>query len=54
MFFVNLLGLEGALKAADDLALKCEEALNTLDSELKLSLEKLLLKYINRHKQLKF
>ena len=48
--FVNLLGLEGALKAADDLALKCEEALNTLDSELKLSLEKLLLKYINRHK----
>ena len=48
--FVNLLGLEGALKAADDLALKCEEALKTLDSELKLSLEKLLLKYINRHK----
>ena len=48
--FVNLLGLEGALKAADDLALKCEEALNTLDSELQLSLEKLLLKYINRHK----
>jgi farnesyl diphosphate synthase len=48
--FVNLLGLSGALKAANDLAFKCEEVLNTLDYNLKLSLEELLLKYINRHK----
>ena len=48
--FVNLLSLNGAVKAADELALKCEEVLTTLDYELKLSLEELLLKYINRHK----
>ncbi len=48
--FVNLLGLNGAIKAADELSLKCEETLNTLDKKLKLSLEELLLKYINRHK----
>ncbi len=48
--FVNLLGLNGAIKAADELAFKCEEVLNTLDDNLKISLEELLLKYINRHK----
>lgn len=48
--FVNLLGLEGAIKSANNLALKCEEALNTFDETLKNSLEELLLKYINRHK----
>lgn len=48
--FVNLLGLEGAMKAANDLALKCEKELNSLDENLKNSLSKLLLKYINRHK----
>ena len=48
--FVNLLGLDGAFKAANDLASKCEETLNTLDLTLKNSLEELLLKYINRHK----
>jgi len=48
--FVNLLGLKGAIKAADDLAKKCEKVLNTLDNNLKLSLQELLLKYINRHK----
>ena len=48
--FVNLLGLSGAIKAADKLSFKCEETLNTLDSTLKNSLEELLLKYINRHK----
>jgi len=48
--FVNLLGLDGAIKAANELSLKCEETLNTLDSNLKNSLEELLLKYINRHK----
>lgn len=48
--FVNLLGLEGAIKAANNLALKCEEELKTLDENLQKSLEELLLKYINRHK----
>lgn len=48
--FVNLLGLDGAIKAADELASKCEKTLEALDSNLKNSLEELLLKYINRHK----
>jgi geranylgeranyl diphosphate synthase type II len=48
--FVNLLGLEGAIKSANELALKCTDTLNTFDSNLKESLEELLLKYINRHK----
>ena len=48
--FVNLLGLEGARKSADELALKCVDTLNSLDDKLKKSLEELLLKYINRHK----
>ena len=48
--FVNLLGLEGAKKSADELALKCTQILNTFDENLKQSLEELLLKYINRHK----
>ncbi len=48
--FVNLLGLSGAIKSADDLALKCTNILETFDSNLKKSLEELLLKYINRHK----
>jgi geranylgeranyl diphosphate synthase, type II len=48
--FVNLLGLNGARKSADELASKCTNILNTFDENLKLSLEELLLKYINRHK----
>ena len=48
--FVNLLGLDGARKSADELAFKCIEALNTFDKNLKESLEELLLQYINRHK----
>lgn len=48
--FVNLLGLAGAIKSADELALKCINTLNIFDSNLKESLEELLLKYINRHK----
>lgn len=47
--FVNLLSLDGAVKAADELASKCQDTLACLDSNLKLSLEELLLKYINRH-----
>ncbi len=48
--FVNLLGLEGAIKAANKLALKCENELDSLDTNLRDSLKELLLKYINRHK----
>jgi len=48
--FVNLLGLHGAIDSANNLALKCEKTLDTLDNNLKQSLEELLLKYINRHK----
>lgn len=48
--FVNLLGLEGAIQSADTLAIKCIHTLDSLDEKLKLSLEELLLKYINRHK----
>ena len=48
--FVNLLGLHGAIDSANQLAKKCEETLNSLDDDLKKSLEELLLKYINRHK----
>jgi len=48
--FVNLLGLDGAINAANELASKCEKSLETLDTNLKNSLEELLLKYINRHK----
>ena len=48
--FVNLLGLEGAIKSADELSLKCINTLNTFESNLKNSLEELVLKYINRHK----
>lgn len=48
--FVNLLGLEGAKKSADELAFKCINILNTFDSNLRTSLEEVLLKFINRHK----
>ena len=48
--FVNLLGLHGAINAANELANKCIDTLNSLDENLKNSLEELLLKYINRHK----
>jgi len=48
--FVNLLGLDGAINAANELAKKCEENLKSLDENLYSSLNNLLLKYINRHK----
>lgn len=48
--FVNLLGLEGAINSANELASKCIEELNSFDDNLKDSLNELLLKYINRHK----
>lgn len=48
--FVNLLGLDGAMKSADELAFKCETTLNNFDETLKNGLSELLLKYIYRHK----
>ena len=48
--FVNLLGLDGAIDAANKLAFKCEDNLELLDENLKKSLKDLLLEYINRHK----
>ena len=48
--FTNLLGLENAIKSADDLAQKCINTLDTFDDNLKNSLKTLLTEYINRHK----
>ncbi len=48
--FVNLLGLNGAIDAANDLASKCENSLENLDENLKNALESLLKVYINRHR----
>lgn len=47
--FVNLLGLDGAIKSANTLALKCEEKLNSFDEALKNNLKILLEKYLYRH-----
>jgi len=48
--FVNLLGLEGAIKSADELSQKCKEGLSLFDGKIKDSLEDILNKYLNRHK----
>jgi len=47
--FVNLLGLAGAIKSADDLANKCEIALDTFESNISTNLKPLLTKYLYRH-----
>lgn len=49
--FVNLLGLEGAISAANKLAFKCEEELNSFDANLQDALKELLSKYLHRHKK---
>jgi len=48
--FVNLLGLDGAIKSANELAIKCENSLNDFDEDLKKSLNELISKYLYRHK----
>ncbi len=48
--FVNLLGLEGAMNSANELADKCKNSLDELDENLKNSLTELLSKYLYRHK----
>lgn len=48
--FVNLLGLNGAIKSADELAVKCEESLNLFHRNLSENLKELLIKYLYRHR----
>jgi len=48
--FVNLLGLEGAIKSADELSLKCQNDLKVFDKNIQENLNTLLSKYLNRHK----
>ena len=48
--FVNLLGLSGAIKSADKLALKCENSLKNFDIELQNGLNLILERYLYRHK----
>jgi len=47
--FVNLLGIDGALKSANELSKKCEESLHSFDEKINKSLSELLSKYLNRH-----
>ena len=47
--FVNLLGLDGAIKSANELALKCEDSLSKFDKNIKENLEGLLSHYLYRH-----
>ncbi len=48
--FVNLLTLDGAYNSADQLAQKCSDQLEQLPSNIRISLEEILNKYIYRHK----
>lgn len=48
--FVNLLGLEEAIRQADDLANSCKNELNDFDEKLKSNLTLLLDSYFFRHK----
>jgi len=48
--FVTLLGKEGALKKADNLAKELEEEFNNFDENLKNELNDLIKKYLYRHK----
>lgn len=47
--FVNLLGLNGAIKSANQLASKCETSINNFDNNIAVSLKEFLSKYFNRH-----
>lgn len=49
--FVTLLGLDEAIKEANNLAKKIEEKLNSFDENLKIELKKLLKNYLYRHKE---
>lgn len=47
--FVNLLGLDGAMKSADNLADKCQNNLLNFDENIRKSLENILSTYLYRH-----
>ena len=47
--FVNLLGLDGAIKSADNLAKKCTNTLNSFDISIENNLTLLLSHYLYRH-----
>lgn len=49
--FVNLLGLDGAIKSADSLALQCEESIRSFDTNIQNSLLEILSRYLYRHKK---
>lgn len=49
--FVTLLGLDGAMREADALALTLEKRMEAFDQGLKTNLTNLLQHYINRHKE---
>lgn len=49
--FTTLLGLDGAIKEADNLVLKLEKELNSFDKPLKETMEKNIQKYLYRHKE---
>ena len=49
--FVNLLGLDGAIKSADELSAKCTNDLKVFDENIQENLNTLLSKYLNRHKK---
>ncbi len=49
--FVNLLGLEGAMAQADELAKDIQEMLDSMDSDVADELRTLLAHYITRHKE---
>ena len=49
--FVNLLGLDGAIKSADELSLKCQNDLKVFDKNIQENLNTLLSKYLNRHEK---
>lgn len=48
--FVNLLGLDGAMKSADQLAQKCENNLSLFETNLQENLKTILSKYLYRHR----
>jgi geranylgeranyl pyrophosphate synthase len=51
--FVTILGKEAAVKKADRLADEIKKEIDSFDLNLKNELEKLLSKYLNRHKEIK-
>jgi len=47
--FVNLLGLDGAINSANNLASKCEITMNSFETKINTNLKQLLITYIYRH-----